>query len=107
MRIAAPVSPRIAALTAQLILAAAAMGVLAFAPPERGQMILVPLDGNPISSSLLEQLPLVPERPGPTPGSLLVFGSSEGQFVPLLERGVLILSAPRALCGVSQLENQA
>ena len=81
--------------------------VLAFAPPERGQMMLVPLDGNPISSSLLKHLPLVPERSGPTPGSLLVFGSSEGQFVPLLEQGVLILSAPRALCGGPPKEYQA
>jgi hypothetical protein len=96
---AAPVLPRKAALVAQLLLAAVVLCVLAFAPPERGQMMLVPLDGNPISPSLLKTLPLVTERPGPTPGSLLVFGSSEKQFVPLLERGVLILSAPRAMCG--------
>ena len=107
MRIAASVLPRKAALTAQLVLAAAALCTLAFAPPERGQMMLVPLDGHPISSSLLKQLPLVPDRPGPTPGSLLVFGSSEGQFLRLLRQGVLVLSAPRAMCGAPYSEGFA
>ena len=89
------------------MLAAAVLCVLAFAPPPRGQMMLVPLDGDPISPSLLKQLPLVPERPGPTPGSLLVFGSSEGQFMSLLEQGVLVLSAPRSMCGAPALEEGA
>ena len=107
MRIAASVLPRTAAIIPQLLLAAAVMCVLAFAPPERGQMMLVPLDGNPVSPSLLKQLPLIPERPGPTPGSLLVFGSSQGQFVHLLGQGVLILSAPRSICGPSHVETSA
>lgn len=106
MRIAASVLPRTAA-AGQLILAAAVLCVLAFAPPPRGQMMLVPLNGDPISPSLLKQLPLVPERPGPTPGSLLVFGSSEGQFMRLLEQGVLVLSAPRSMCGAPVLEENA
>lgn len=101
MRIAASTLPRTAALFAQLMLAVGVLALLAFAPPARGQMLLVPLDGNPISDSLLRQLPLVPERSGPTPGSLLVFGSSEGQFLNLLEQGVLILSAPQPICGAS------
>ena len=105
MRIAASVLPRKAVMTAQLVLAAAALCILAFAPPARGQMMLVPLDGDPISPSLLGQLPLVPERSGPTPGSLLVFGSSEGQFLNLLEQGVLILSAPQPICGASYPED--
>ena len=107
MRIAAPVSPRSAAITAQLLLAAVILCVLAFAPPARGQMLLVPLDGHSISPALLKQLPLVPERPGPTPGSLLVFGSSEGQFMRLLEQGVLVLSAPRSMCGAPSMEERA
>lgn len=107
MRIAASGVPPKAALIAQLSLAAMVLCVLAFAPPARGEMMLVPLDGNPISPDLLKQLPLVPERPGPLPGSLLVFGSSEDQFVRLLEQGVLVLSAPQALCGGPPLENQA
>ena len=89
------------------MLAAALLCVLAFAPPARGQMLLVPLDGNPISPSLLTQLPLVAERPGPTPSSLLVFGSSEGQFMRLFEQRVLILSAPRSICGASHAEARA
>ena len=107
MRIAASVLPRVAAAIVQLMLAATVLFVLAFAPPARGQMMLVPLDGNPISPSLLRQLPLVSERPGPTPGSLLVFGSSEGQFMRLLEQGVLVLSAPRPMCGAPSGEKQA
>ena len=87
------------ATAAQLSLAATVLAVLAFAPPDRGEMLLIPLDGHPISPLLLEELPLVSERPGPLPGSLLVFGSSEGQFFRLFKKGVLILSAPQALCG--------
>jgi hypothetical protein len=102
MRIAAgTIRRKQAALAAQLALAAAVLGVLAFAPPDRGEMLLIPLDGSPVSSALLTPLPLVAERPGPLPGSLLVFGSSEGLFFQLLRQGVLILSAPRPLCGAS------
>jgi hypothetical protein len=107
MRIAASALPRTAAFLVQLLLAATVLVLLAFAPPARGQMMLVPLDGDPISPSLLRQLPLVPERSGPTPGSLLVFGSSEGQFLRLLEQGVLILSAPQPICGASYAEDVA
>jgi hypothetical protein len=88
-----------AALVAQCGLAAVVLLLLAFAPPDRGEMFLVPLDGEPVSPALLNQLPAVAERSGPLPGSLLVFGSSEGQFFHMLGHGVLILSAPRPLCG--------
>jgi hypothetical protein len=91
----------------QLLLALAVLSGFAFAPPDRGEMLLIPFDGQTISPALLSRLPLVAERPGPLPGSLLVFGSSEGQFIRLLEQGVLILSAPRAMCGVSRSEDDA
>jgi hypothetical protein len=83
----------------QIALAALILLTLAFAPPDRGRMLLIPLNGDPIHPSLLARLPLVPERPGPLPGSLLVFGSSEGQFLHLLKQGVLILAAPHIICG--------
>jgi hypothetical protein len=92
---------------AQLMLAATVLVVLGFAPPDRGEMLLIPLNGRPPSPRLLEQLPLVTERSGPLPGSLLVFGSSEGQFVSLLRQGVLILSAPQAICGASHSVSEA
>jgi hypothetical protein len=95
------------ATVAQLMLAAAVLIILAFAPPDRGEMLLIPLSGQPLSHPQFAQLPMVAERPGPLPGSLLVFGSSEGQFWPLLRRGVLILSAPRPLCGAPTLEAEA
>jgi hypothetical protein len=88
-----------AALAAQLALAVTVLAALAFAPPDRGEMLVIPLDGHPVNPLLLKQAPLVPERPGPLPGSMLVFGSSEGQFVPLLKQGVLIMSVPQPLCG--------
>jgi hypothetical protein len=92
---------------AQLMLAATVLVVFGFAPPDRGEMLLIPLNGRPPSPQLLEQLPLVTERSGPLPGSLFVFGSSEGQFVSLLRQGVLILSAPQAICGASHSESEA
>src|SRR5262249_7714041 len=87
------------AMVIQLTIALVILGLLAFAPPDRGEMLLIPLNGRPISPELLNQLPLVTERAGPLPGSRFVFGSSEGQVWPLLGKGVLILSAPRPLCG--------
>ena len=83
----------------QLTIAVALLGLLAFSPPDRGEMLLIPLTGQPISPVLFSRLPMVAERPGPLPGSMLVFGSSEGQVWHLLGHGVLILSAPRPLCG--------
>ena len=88
-----------AATAAQLVLAAAVLVILGFAPPDRGEMLLIPLNGQPLNPALLAQLPMVAERPGPLPGSLLMFGSSEGLFDYLLEQGVLILAAPREMCG--------
>lgn len=87
------------AVVVQAALALIVLAGLAFAPPDRGEMIVIPLDGQRVNPVLLKQAPLVPERPGPLPGSMLVFGSSEGQFVPLLKRGVLIMSVPQPLCG--------
>jgi len=100
MRIAGvTIQHRSTALVAQLALAVVVFAALAFAPPDRGEMLVIPLDGHRVDPLLLKQAPLVPERPGPLPGSMLVFGSSEGQFVPLLEQGVLIMSVPQPLCG--------
>jgi hypothetical protein len=90
---------RNAGIAAQLALAAVVLAGLAFAPPDRGEMLVIPLDGHRVNPLLLKQAPLVPERPGPLPGSMLVFGSSEGQFIPLLRQGVLIMSVPQPLCG--------
>lgn len=106
MGLVGPSRWKAAGVAAQLLLAAAALGVLAFAPPDRGEMLVIPLDGQPVNPALLRQAPLVPERPGPLPGSLLVFGSSEGQFVRLLQQGILIMSAPQPLCG-AQSESKA
>jgi hypothetical protein len=89
---------------AQVVLAALILLTLAFTPPNRGRMLLVPLNGQSINSSLLARLPLIPERPGPLPGSLLVFGSSEGQFLRLFKQGVLILAAPQIICGEPHTE---
>jgi hypothetical protein len=88
-----PLSSKLAAM-AQLILAGGVLLVIGFAPPARGEMLLIPLNGRPLSPHLLQRGALVPERAGPLPGSLLVFGSSDGQFMPLLGQGVLIVSAP-------------
>src|SRR5438445_319410 len=42
-----------AATVAQLMLAAAILVILGFAPPDRGEMLLIPLNGQPLSPALL------------------------------------------------------
>jgi hypothetical protein len=81
----------------QLVLAIMALLVVAFAPPAQGRMLLVPLDGKPISRAAIAGLMATPLRPGPLPGSWVVDGNRR-HLSGLWARRVLVLAAPAALC---------
>lgn len=84
-------------IVAQLALAMLALLVVAFTPPAQGRMLLVPLDGQPVSRSAVEQLRATFLAPGPLPGSLVVDGNRD-LLSALWARRVLVLAAPAALC---------
>ena len=84
-------------IVAQLALAMLVLLVVAFTPPAQGRMLLVPLDGQPVSRSAVVGLQATPLAAGPLPGSLLVDGNRE-LLSALWARRVLVLAAPAALC---------
>jgi hypothetical protein len=86
----------------QLALALLAMAVVAFAPPIQGRMLLVPLDGQPVSRAMIEGLQAIPLVPGPLPGSWIVEGNRE-LLSGLWAQRVLVLAAPAAMCASEQV----
>lgn len=81
----------------QLALAVAVLLVVAFVPPPRGRMLLVPLDGRPVDRATIGGLKATPLKPGPLPGSWIVEGDRR-LLSSLWARRVLVLAAPAALC---------
>lgn len=82
---------------AQLGLAILAMMLVALAPSEQGRLLLVPLDGRPISKAAIGELMATPLKPGPLPGSWVVDGNRR-LLSDLWVRRVVVLAAPAALC---------
>lgn len=81
----------------QLALAMLALAVVAFTPPAQGRMLLVPLDGQPVSQATIIGLHAIPLVPGPLPGSWVVEGDRQ-LLSDLWDQGVFVLAAPAALC---------
>jgi len=86
--------------SAQLALAASASLVAAFAPPQQGRMLLVPMGGEPITETMVRNLSATPLKPGPLPGSWIIDGNRHS-LAPLLPQGTIILAAPAAACVTS------
>lgn len=86
--------------SAQLTLAALASLVVAFAPPQQGRMLLVPLSGGPVTEAMVRSLNAIPLKAGPLPGSWIVDGNRQS-LTPLLSQGIIILAAPAAACVTS------
>ena len=82
----------------QLVLATLALAIVAFTPPAQGRMLLVPLDGRPVSRAVIEAAAATPLKAGPLPGSWLVDGN-RGRLSSLWAQRILVLAAPAALCG--------
>jgi len=87
-----------AAVVLQGLLAASTFLVVAFAPPEVGRTLLIPLNGNPINQTMLERAMLTRLYQGPLPGSLIVEGRGRALAPRLFDQGIIMLAAPAALC---------
>ena len=81
----------------QLVLAMLALLSVAFTPPAQGRMLLVPLDGRPVSKTAIEAAAATPLKTGPLPGSWVVDGN-RGRLSGLWAQRILVLAAPAALC---------
>lgn len=88
-----------APIVAQLALGALALLVVAFAPPVEGRMLLVRIDGEPISVAAIESLRATPLKPGPLKGSWVVEGRRSALVGRFTSDGMIVLAAPEALCG--------
>ncbi|SNS56202.1 hypothetical protein SAMN06295912_10941 [Sphingomonas laterariae] len=86
-------------LAMQLAIAAAALAIIALAPPARGPMLLVPV--TPAAATELAALAVASGSrliaQGPLPGSLIVDGDALAGA--LIGHGILTLAAPRSGCG--------
>ena len=83
----------------QVAIALAAIATLALWPPAQGFLLLVPLTAAARHSApdLVVNGGATLIARGPWPGSLVVHGSRDRLVAP---RGLLILAAPAAICGV-------
>jgi hypothetical protein len=86
-----------APIVVQLALAVLVLLVVAFAPPAQGRMLLVPLDGRPVSEAAIRDVQAAPLTRGPLPGSWVVDGNRD-RLAGLWARRILVLAAPAALC---------
>ena len=86
------------AVMAQVGVALVGFGMLAFAPPPHGAMLLYPIvDGTPIVRLARDRdALLVAVGPG---GSVIVQGDRQSLFWPLLRAGVVTIAAPASYCG--------
>ena len=91
------VSGKSALMVAQLALAMLALLAVAFTPPAQGRMLLVPIDGRPVSRAAIEQLAATPLKSGPLPGSWVVEGDRR-LLSALWGQRILVLAAPAAVC---------
>lgn len=84
----------------QLGLAAAIIVVIALWPPQRGAMLMIPLDGRlatAVDVAMAGGAALL--ATGPLPGSMIVIGDRAALDRSAIGHGILLLAAPRALCG--------
>lgn len=83
---------------AQIVGGAAALLAFAFAPPDRGNLLFVPLtrDARPAQAALADGFALLARGPI---GSVVVRGDHPRDMGALLRAGILVTAAPSALCG--------
>ena len=82
---------------AQATLGVMVLMLVAFAPPAQGRMLVVPLNGQPLTGLALLQLNATPLAAGPLPGSWIVEGERRS-MAGLWSEGIVVLAAPEAIC---------
>lgn len=96
----APTQPRSIATLLQTSLVLGGVAALAFWPPREGAMMLVALDGRDagrLVEPALEAGAALAGR-GPLPNTIVVRGARH-RLTPLARHGVILIAAPRGLCG--------
>jgi hypothetical protein len=83
---------------AQILSGMVALTALAFAPPERGNLLYMPLTpaARPAQAALGDGFALLARGPL---GSVVVRATHDRDTAALLRRGILVTAAPSALCG--------
>lgn len=84
----------------QLAGGVAALFALAFAPPDRGNLLYVPLTrhAQPVQAAISGGFALLGRGPL---GSVVVRGDHPHDAAALLRAGILVTAAPSVLCGAS------
>lgn len=88
------------AIAGQAGLVLAGIAALALWPPRDGSMVLIALDGRDAATLVAPAIDagaMLAGR-GPMANMILVSGS-RAKLVPLIADGVVVLAAPRGLCG--------
>lgn len=83
----------------QFLAGMVAFAILAFWPPERGPMLLVPASGDPveaINAAVAGGAALIGQ--GPVPGSIVVSGDRGRISDGIVGRAMLLVAAPPAGC---------
>lgn len=83
----------------QLLTVAVVIVTIALWPPQRGAMLVIPLTGHAsdaINVAMAGRAGLL--SAGPLPGSMIVVGDRAILARAALDRGILLLAAPRAIC---------
>lgn len=82
----------------QLVGGVAALTAFAFAPPEHGNLLFVPLTARamPVQAARADGSALLARGPL---GSVVVRASRPRDLLALLRNGILVTAAPAALCG--------
>jgi hypothetical protein len=83
----------------QLALGVTALLLVAFTPPAQGRMLLIPLNGDPISTAMIESHHATLLKPGPLRGSWVVEGRRAALAGLFSSQAIIVLAAPDAICG--------
>jgi hypothetical protein len=87
----------------QIAVVVATFGLIAFAPPDEGTMLLVPIGAHARAMLVpvaLEQGASLVAR-GPLPASVIVYGVRSRLLLPLARQGVFAVAAGPAGCGTA------
>lgn len=92
---------RRAILPLQLGIAALGLSIIAFAPPARGAILLLPVSpgaSTGLAAAAIDHGALI-LQPGPVEGSIMVLAEGKTLMGPMARRGVIAVAGSRLRCG--------